>query len=375
MIPYGRHTIDEDDIHAVREVLKSGWITRGPKVLEFEKSLAQYTDAKYAVVFANGTLALQGAFFASGIQRDDEFITTPLTFISTVTSGIWLGARPVYADIDRTTGNISASEIEKRITKKTKLIATVDYAGNPCDYDEIQTVAKRHNLLIIQDASHSLGASYKNKKIGSLSNMTVLSFHPVKSMTTGEGGAVTTDSEHFYKRLLTFRNNGIMKEKNYLINKEEGEWRYEMQELGVNCHLTDFQCALGISQLKKLNTFIRARREIAHNYCEALKDISAFILPVFQKDRESAWHIFVIRMKDQQRRKEIFHTLKNNGIGVSVHYLPVYKHPYFQKHGYTGENCVEAERFYDSAITIPLFPTLSREDQIFIIEKLKNAVL
>ena len=372
MIPYSHQSIDEEDIKAVEDVLKSDWLTQGPKILEFENALASYCDAKYAVVFSNGTAALHAAYFASGLKRDDEFITSPLTFAATANAGLYLGAKPVFADVDEN-GNLDPKEVEKKIGKNTKMIAVVDYTGRPAKLDEFKKIARKNNLVLIEDACHALGAEYGGKKIGSVSDMTVFSFHPVKSITTGEGGAVLTNNEDYLKKLKLFRTHGITKENLKFKKKNDGDWYYEMQELGFNYRMTDIQATLGISQLKKLNDFIRKRKKIAGKYKAALKSLSDYlILPVEDKIHFSAWHLYTIRLKNKKRRLEVFEKLKKAGIGVQVHYIPVYYHPYYQKLGYKKGLCPKAEQFYESVISLPIFPLLKKQEQSFVIDSLKD---
>jgi len=259
-IPYGHQWIDNKDIKEVIKVLRSDWITQGPKVDEFEKAVAKYCGVRYAVAVSSGTAALHAAYAVAGIGPGDEVITTPLTFAAATNGIVYCGGKPVFADIQEDTLNIDPKEIEKKITKKTKAIAPVDFAGHPSDYDEILKIAKKYKLLIIEDAAHALGSEYKGKKIGSFADMTILSFHPVKAITTGEGGMILTNNKDFYEKLKIFRHHGIVKKP------EEGGWYYEIENPGYNYRLTDFQCALGLSQLKKIDKFIKRRREIVEKY-------------------------------------------------------------------------------------------------------------
>lgn len=273
LIPYGHQWIDKADINAVVKVLKSDWLTQGPMVEKFEKAVAEYCGAKYGIAFSSGTVALHSAYNAAGLKEGDEAITTPLTFAATANMLVFCGVKPVFADIDENTLNINPEEIKNKITEKTKAIVTVDFAGNACDYDEIFKIAKENNLLVIEDASHALGAEYKGKKIGSFSDMTILSFHPVKHITTGEGGMVLTNNKDFFEKLKSFRNHGIVKKP------ESGKWYYEIEEPGFNYRITDIQCALGISQLKKLDNFLEKRGNIAKLYAMAFAKKEKIILP------------------------------------------------------------------------------------------------
>jgi len=376
ILPYGHHYIDEEDINAVINVLKGDWITQGPKVAEFERKIADFVDAKYAVAVNSGTSALHAACFAAGIDKDDEVITTPITFVASANCILYMGGTPVFSDIELNAYNIDPEDVEKKITKKTKAIIPVDFAGHPVDLDEINKIAKKHNLIVIEDAAHALGATYKRREIGSISDITVFSFHPVKHITTGEGGMVVTNNKGFYDKLRLFVTHGITKERNRLINYE-GPWYYEMQELGYNCRLTDFQCALGISQLNKLEKFIKRRREIAAYYNEELKNIEEIILPDEDKNVKSVWHIYVIRLKlDKLRgsRGEIFEALRAENIGVQVHYIPVYWQPYYQKLGYKKGLCPNAEKYYKEEITLPIFPAMSDRDVEDVIKAVKIVI-
>ncbi|MFA6446638.1 MAG: UDP-4-amino-4,6-dideoxy-N-acetyl-beta-L-altrosamine transaminase [Patescibacteria group bacterium] len=372
MIPYGHQSIDEEDIKAVADVLRSDWLTQGPKVEEFEKALADYCGASFAIVFNNGTSALQAAYFAADFQPGDEFITSPLTFAATSNAGIWQGGKPIFADIDPETGNIDPEKIKVLITPKTKAIVPIDYSGNPIQHEEINKIAKEHGLIVIEDACHALGASQNGKKVGTLSDMTVFSFHPVKPITTGEGGAVLTDNPDFARRLKLFRTHGITKEN--FEHEPDGPWYYEMQALGENFRLTDFQCALGLSQLKKLDQFISAREKIALRYDEAFQDIKELKLPTVHQGARSGWHLYPVRLQGEwiKRRREVFEALRAANIGVQVHYIPVHLHPYYQKLGYAKGLCPKAEDYYAAEISLPMFPGLSGTDQDFVIQTLKN---
>lgn len=369
-IPYGRQTIDESDIQAVVDVLRSDYLTTGPKVSEFEKKAADYVGANYAVAVCNGTAALHIACLAAGIGPGDEVITTPITFAASANCALYCGAVPVFADIDPVTYNIDPKEIEKCITPKTKAIIPVHYTGQPCDMDAITQIAQKHNLVVIEDAAHAMGASYQNRKIGSLSEMTCFSFHPVKPITTGEGGMVVTQDEELYRRLLLFRSHGITREED-LLTENQGPWYYQQQLLGYNYRITDISCALGSSQMDKLDDFIEKRKAIAKRYDAAFADVEGIQIPEQQPGCDSGWHLYMIQVP-KCRRREIFEGLRAAGIGVNVHYIPVYQHPYYQEHGYAEVHCPHAEDFYQRAISLPIYPGLTQEQQDYVVEQVKK---
>ncbi len=369
-IPYGKQTIDDDDIKAVVEVLKSDFITTGPKIDEFERKVADYVGARYAVAIANGTAALHAACFAAGIGDGDEVITTPITFAASANCALYCGAKPVFADIDKESYNISLADIKEKITEKTKSIIAVHFTGQPCEMDEIHKIAKENNLIVIEDAAHALGADYKGKKIGSLSDMTTFSFHPVKHITTGEGGMIVTNDEKFYERLKLFRTHGITREEKYL-SKNDGPWYYEQIDLGYNYRITDIQCALGVSQMDKLDGFVAKRRTLVERYNKAFENISEIVTPKQVDGCNNSYHLYVIQVNN---RLDVFNKLRAAGIGVNVHYIPVYKHPYYQKNGYDKVYCPNAEDYYEHCISLPLYPKLTIEEQDYVIDKVIDAV-
>lgn len=333
LIPYGHQLVDNNDIKAVVKVLKSNWITQGPTIKDFENTLCKYSGAKYALAVSSGTAALHIACLAAGLQSGNEVITSPITFLATANSVLYCNAKPVFADVQEDTVNIDPVEIRKKITKKTKAIIPVDFAGNLCDLENIYSIAKEHDFIVIEDAAHALGAENKGLKTGSCkySDMTIFSFHPVKSVTTGEGGAVLTNRKDLYNKLIMLRSHGITKEG--FMNKADGEWYYEMQLLGYNYRMTDIQAALGISQLKKLDSFVLRRREIAGIYNKAFRDNPYFDITSENKIKGSAHHLYVIRLKKEywKRKNEIFLKMRKSGLGVQVHYAPVYLQPYYKK--------------------------------------------
>ena len=371
-IPYGRQCIEEDDIQAVVDVLRSDYLTTGPKIAEFEKVVASYVGAKYAVAVSNGTAALHIACLAAGITEGDEVITSPITFAASANCVLYCGGTPVFADIDPKTYNIDPEHIRRKITPRTKAIIPVHLAGQPCDMDAIHAIAKEHNLIVIEDGAHALGAEYKGKKIGGLSDMTTFSFHPVKPITTGEGGMVMTNDENLYRRLCLFRSHGITRDEELLQN-HEGGWYYEQQCLGYNYRMTDIQCALGISQMNKLDRFLTRRRELAKRYDEAFANCADIITPYQLEDTNSGWHLYIIQVKNHDR-KEVFDKLRTMDFGVNVHYIPVYKHPYYQEHGYHDTKCEHAEQLYEHMISIPLYPLLEDDEQDAVIAAMRDIV-
>ena len=377
-IPYGRQSIDEDDIRAVVDVLKSDYLTTGPKVAEFEKTVADYVGAGYAVAVANGTAALHIACLAAGIGKGDEVITTPITFAASANCVLYCGGTPVFADIKKDTYNIDPEDIERKITEKTKAIIPVHYTGQPCEMDAIHEIARKHNLVVIEDGAQVISGEYKGKKVGALSDMTTFSFHPVKPVTTGEGGAVTTDNEELYEKLKLFHTHGITREPRFMENAgmpvNNGAWYYEQLELGYNYRITDIQCALGISQMKKLDRFAEHRRKLAAKYNELLADCDNVIIPYQHPDCLSSWHLYMIQVP-ADIRKEAFDKFREAGIGVNVHYIPVYKLPYYQKHGYADVCCPNAEEFYSRAITLPLYADMTETQAEYVAKVTKEICL
>lgn len=376
-IPYGHQYIDNEDIQAVINVLKGDYLTTGPKIQEFEERIADYVGCKYSVAVANGTAALHAACFAAGLGPDDEAITTAMTFAATSNSIMYMGAKPVFADIDPLTYNISPEEIEKKITAKTKAIIAVDYTGQPAQLYNIKAIAQKHNLVFIEDAAHSLGAEIKNeegtwKKTGSIADMTTFSFHPVKHITTAEGGIICTNDYELYKKLNLFRVHGITRNSDLLKCNSNGNWYYEQQLLGFNYRMSDLQAALGISQMNKLDNFVMRRRQIAEYYDKFFFQkafINKLSIPFQAANTKSSYHIYVLRFNLSEigkGRKELFEELYKLNIGVNVHYIPVYYHPYYKALGYEKGICPITEKLYEEIITIPLYPAMSDEDISYV---------
>jgi perosamine synthetase len=374
MIPYGRQTIDEDDIKAVVDVLRSDWITTGPKVAEFEQAIADYVGAKYAVAVCNGTAALHTAMYAIGIGPGDEVIVPPMTFAATANCIVFQGGTPVFADVDPDTLLLDPAKVKGKITEKTKAIIGVDYAGQPCDWDSLRDIAEKHGLRLVADGCHALGAEYRGREVGSLADMTVFSFHPVKHITTGEGGMITTDDAALVQHMRLFRNHGINTDAHQ--REKQDSWHYEMEDLGYNYRITDFQCALGISQLQKLPKFLERRREIASLYDKAFDCFFGITPLVVRKDSLHAYHLYVVRVDGEilSIDRTIFFTkLRKNGIGVNVHYIPVHLHPFYMKKFHTSPGlCPIAESAYEQIVSLPMFPGMTDEDVEQVVAEVKN---
>jgi perosamine synthetase len=377
LLPYGRQEILEEDIQAVVDTLRSDWLTTGPKVNEFEEAFAARVGARHALSFSSGTAALHAAAFAAGLGPGNEAITSPLTFAATANCVLYQGANPVFADVREDTLNINPELVAERMTSRTKAILPVDYAGHPADLDFLLEIAECRGLTIIEDACHALGAEYRSRRVGSISHMTVFSFHPVKHLTTGEGGMVTTNNPAFADTLRKFRNHGISSDAR--DRQREGQWHYEMVLLGFNYRLPDIACSLGLQQLNRLEANLARRREIAARYSSAFQKIPAIILPAVLPEVLPAWHLYPIRLdtaKLSAGRAEIFRALRAENIGVNVHYVPVHLHPYYkQRFGYHGGEFPIAEAAYESLISLPMFHSMSNEDVEDVIRAVGKVVL
>jgi len=377
LLPYGRQSIGEDDIQAVVDVLRSDWLTTGPKVGEFEEAFAGWVGAKHAVSFSSGTAALHGAAFAAGLKPGDEAITTPMTFAATANCVLYQGATPVFADVSADTLNLDPEKVAARITPRTRAILPVDYAGHPADMNAFLEFADRQGIVVIEDACHALGAEYRDRRVGGIAHMTVFSFHPVKHLTTAEGGMVTTDSADYAEVLRRFRNHGISSDARQ--RQAEGQWHYEMVLLGFNYRLTDMACALGVSQLKKLEANLVRRREIATCYASAFRDLAGVTTPAVRANANPAWHLYPIRLKLEKLsadRAQIFRALRAENIGVNVHYIPVHRHPYYRdRFGYKGGEYPIAEDVYERLISLPMFHGMSDDDVEDVVGATRKVIL
>jgi perosamine synthetase len=376
LLPYGRQSVGEDDVEAVMEVLRSPWLTTGPKIDEFEEHFAAQVGAKYAVAFSSGTAALHGAAFAAGLRADDEATTSPLTFVATANCVLYQGATPIFADVCPDTLNIDPERIAERITPKTRAILPVAYAGHSADLDAIMAVAEKHGLTVVEDACHALGAEYRGRRTGSVAHMTAFSFHPVKHLATGEGGMVTTARADFVESLRRFRNHGISSDARQ--RAASGEWFYDVEFLGFNYRLTDIACALGISQLKKLEANLARRREIVARYAAAFGELPGIGIPPEREGVKSAWHLYPIRVEADKAgvdRDRFFRALRAENIGVNVHYIPVHLHSYYrERFGYKGGEYPVAERAYERLISLPLFHGMSDQDVNDVIAAVRKVV-
>jgi len=376
-IGYGRQYIDDTDIKAVVDVLKSDFLTCGPKITEAESKLCEITGAKHAVLIANGTAALHAAAFAADIGPGDEVITTPITFAASANCALYCGGKPVFADINPETYNIDPASIEKKITKNTKAVVAVDYTGQAVEIDKIREICNKHNLIFIEDAAHSLGTKYKGKPVGSLADMTEFSFHPVKTCTAGEGGAITTNDNELYKKLILFRTHGITRVQEWMDKESEGGWYYQQVDLGYNYRMTDIQAALLASQLDKLDMFAKRRKELVKRYDEAFAGMPEITVQKEIPESDTVRHLYIIQLNTEMLkcgRREVFEALQAEGIGVNVHYIPVYSFPYYQKLGYKMGSCPNAEKLYERIISIPLFYSMTNEDQDRVVEAVNKVI-
>lgn len=362
---YGHQYIDEADVKAVTQVLTSDYLTCGPKVTELEAKLCEITGAKYAVVCSNGTAALHIAALAAGVGEGDELITTPITFAASANCGLYCGAKPVFADIDPNTYNISPASVKAKITDKTKAVVAVDFTGQAVELDLLLEMCHEKGIVLIEDGAHSIGTKYNGQPVGSIADMTTFSFHPVKTVTGGEGGAVLTNNEELYKRLLLFRSHGITRDAELLENESHGGWYYEQIDLGYNYRMTDIQCALILSQLDKLEMFSDRRKQIVNRYNEAFSRIPELFVQQEIPQSDTTRHLYILRIRPEMLnidRKGFFEALAAENICCNVHYIPVYWHPHYQRLGYQKGICPNAEKLYNEMMSLPLYYSMTDSD-------------
>ena len=377
LLRYGQQWLDEEDISSVLKALRSNWITQGPLIQQFEQAVARWCGARFGVAFSSGTAALHAACFAAGVREGDEVITSPLTFVATANAAVYLGGRPIFADVEPQNLNLDPGQIRRRLTSRTKVLLPVHFAGLPCRMEEIHEIALEKDVCVIEDACHALGAEWsssdgRRQRVGncSHSDMAVLSFHPVKHITTGEGGMVLFNREDFLEPLRSFRHHGIVHGPDQEGKKEP--WTSRMQDLGYNFRITDFQCALGLSQLNKLEQFLRRRRQIAREYKNSFEELGLWSQPLDPVNDGHAWHLFVVQLPldhSADYRRRVFESLREDGVGVNVHYLPVHLHPFYQRaFSYRAGDYPVAESYYERALTLPLYPKLTDEQVRGIIQ-------
>ncbi len=374
---YGHQYIDENDIEAVVNVLKSDFLTCGPEIEKLEQKLCRITGAKYAVALSNGTAALHAACYAAGIKQGDEVITTPITFAASANCALYCGAKPVFADINPETYNISPEDITEKITDKTRAVVAVDFTGQAVELDEIKKICEERKLVLIEDGAHSIGTLYNGTPIGQLADLTTFSFHPVKTVTGGEGGAVLTNKEEYYKQLLLFRSHGITRDPGSMTKEPEGDWFYQQIGLGFNYRITDIQAALINSQLDKLQRFKQRRQEIVQRYNEAFEREEGLVVQKEIKESDTARHLYILQLeldKLNGDRREIFEALKAENVCCNVHYIPVYYFPYYEQMGYKKGICPEAEKLYERIISLPLYYSMSDKDVDSVITAVKKVI-
>jgi perosamine synthetase len=371
VLPYGRQWVDEDDIAAVVDVLRSDWLTTGPRVAEFERAVAEFVGTRAAVAVSNGTAALHAAMYALGVGPGDEVLVPALTFAASANCVVYQGATPVFVDVEPETLLIDPVKADAQITPRTRAIIAVDFAGQPCDYDALHALASRHNLPVVADACHALGGSDRGRLVGSLATLSTFSFHPVKPIATGEGGMVTTDDPELARRLRLFRNHGITTD--HRQREQTGSWFYEMVDLGYNYRLSDLQCALGLSQLRKLPAWVKRRQAIARRYDAAFATLPAVQPLAVRPEVRHAYHLYVVRVGGDRGR--VYSQLRAEGIGVNVHYVPVHLHPFYRRRFGTGPGlCPVAEAAYESLLSLPIFPRMSDADVDDVIRSVAGAV-
>lgn len=376
-ISYGKQWIDEADIEAVEETLRSDFLTCGPKITEMEQALCSYTGAKYAAAVSNGTAALHIACMAAGIGEGDEVITTPITFAASANCALYCGARPVFADINPQTYNIDPVSIQEHITERTKAVVAVDFTGQVAELKEIRRICDEHKLILIEDAAHSLGSKYQGKQVGGLADITCMSFHPVKTITGGEGGAVLTNSEEYYKRLVLTRAHGITRDAALMSEALEGPWYYEEIALGYNYRITDIQASLICSQMKRLDSFVSRRKEIVRRYNEAFAEVPEIIVQEEIPESDTCRHLYIIQLDLEKlncTRREFFDAMCAENVQPQIHYIPVYWFPYYQSLGYEKGLCPKAEKLYGRIMSIPLYPKMTDADVEDVIHAVTKVV-
>lgn len=381
MIPYGRQNISDADINAVIETLRSDFLTQGPQVPNFENKIAQYCEAKFAVATSNATASLHLACLALGVGKGDIVWTSPISFVASSNCALYCGAEVDFVDVEINTGLMSVTALENKLKQAAeenrlpKVVIPVHLTGQSCDMARISKLAETFNFKVIEDASHAIGSAYKASPVGSCkySDICVFSFHPVKIITTGEGGIATTNNNEIAQKLRQLRSHGVVRDPSALSSEEEGAWYYEQRELGFNYRLTDLQAALGASQLTRLDEFVSKRNLLASRYHELLSELP--VSPVeIQEDNYSSYHLFIIRLDNRSIRRKTFDTLKSNGVGVNVHYIPIYWQPFYREKGFSKGYCPNAESFYNSIITLPLFPDLTVQEQDQVVKLLRNCL-
>ncbi len=374
---YGHQYIDEADIQAVVDTLKSDFLTCGPKVEKLEQKLCALTGAPYCTAVSNGTAALHVACLAAGIGPGDEAITTPITFAASANAILYCGGTPVFADIDPETYEIDPASVEAHITGRTKAVIAVDFTGAPCDYEALRSICKKHHLLLIVDAAHSIGTRYQGTPVGSIADLTTFSFHPVKTITAGEGGAVMSRDPNLARRVLMFARHGITRDPDLLQEQGNSNWYYEQQMLGYNYRMTDIQCALALSQLDKIDYFTARRRELVQRYDDVLAELPEVHIQKEYEGADTVRHLYILRL-DLDRlscgRREFYDAMQAENIGVNVHYIPVYWFPYYQSLGYRKGLCPNAEAYYESSMTLPLFYGMTDQDQEDVICAVKKVL-
>jgi UDP-4-amino-4,6-dideoxy-N-acetyl-beta-L-altrosamine transaminase len=384
MIPYGRQDINEEDIRAVVEVLRSDWLTQGPAVERFEQEVARYCGAKFAVAVSSATAALHIACLAAGLKSGDNLWTSPNTFVASANCGLYCGAHPDFVDIDPRTYNLSVDALKQKLAgaenqgELPRIVIPVHFAGQSCDMDAIAGLGKRYGFTVIEDASHAIGGRYRDTRVGScaFSDMTVFSFHPVKIITTGEGGMILTNRQDLYEKLVRLRSHGITRDPMLMEGESDGPWYYQQIELGFNYRITDIQAGLGVSQIRRLDEFVVRRRSLATRYDTLMRDLP-LTLPWQHPDAYSAFHLYVVRLHLDaigKSHRQVFDEMRQQGVGVNLHYIPVHTQPYYRGMGFKPGDFPEAEQYYREAISLPLYPGLSDSEQDRVVQALKRVL-